>query len=72
MFVYSDFLLPTNCCYAGVAHCLGELYRLFGRRVTSGLTETINIAAKLMKFNEVIFVIRPQMVFILLSLFACP
>ncbi|KAG6470886.1 hypothetical protein ZIOFF_071966 [Zingiber officinale] len=36
----------------GVAHCLGELYRLFGRRVTSGLTETINIAAKLMKFNE--------------------
>ncbi|KAG6469149.1 hypothetical protein ZIOFF_073847 [Zingiber officinale] len=52
VFVYSDFLLPTNCCYAGVAHCLGELYRLFGRRVTSGLTETINIAAKLMKFNE--------------------
>ncbi|XP_042449151.1 protein SWEETIE-like [Zingiber officinale] len=41
---------PLSC--AGVAHCLGELYRLFGRRVTSGLTETINIAAKLMKFNE--------------------
>ncbi|XP_058082071.1 protein SWEETIE [Magnolia sinica] len=37
---------------AGAAQCLGELYRLFGRRITSGLIETTNIAAKLMKFHE--------------------
>ncbi|XP_077230289.1 HEAT repeat-containing protein isoform X2 [Tasmannia lanceolata] len=41
---------PLSC--AGAALCLGELYRLFGRRITSGLTETANIAAKLMKFHE--------------------
>ncbi|KAJ0962918.1 hypothetical protein J5N97_028040 [Dioscorea zingiberensis] len=41
---------PHSC--AGVAQCLGELYRLFGRRITSGLSETIHIVAKLMKFNE--------------------
>ncbi|PIA63576.1 hypothetical protein AQUCO_00201132v1 [Aquilegia coerulea] len=38
---------------AGAAQCLGELYRRFGRRITSGLLETTNIAAKLMKFQEV-------------------
>ncbi|KAJ8637016.1 hypothetical protein MRB53_011283 [Persea americana] len=41
---------PLSC--AGAAQCLGELYRLFGRRITSGLTETTSIAAKLMKFHE--------------------
>lgn len=37
---------------AGTAQCLGELYRYFGRRITSGLLETTTIATKLMKFNE--------------------
>ncbi|CBI33667.3 unnamed protein product, partial [Vitis vinifera] len=37
---------------AGAAQCLGELYRLFGRRITSGLLETTIIATKLMKFHE--------------------
>ncbi|KAK4279829.1 hypothetical protein QN277_011541 [Acacia crassicarpa] len=37
---------------AGAAHCLGELYRHFGRRITSGLLETTIIASKLLKFNE--------------------
>ncbi|XP_058736234.1 protein SWEETIE-like isoform X1 [Vicia villosa] len=37
---------------AGAAQCLGELYKHFGRKITSGLLETTNIAAKLMKFNE--------------------
>ncbi|KAI8543169.1 hypothetical protein RHMOL_Rhmol08G0196700 [Rhododendron molle] len=37
---------------AGAAQCLGELFRLFGRRVTSGLLETTTIVTKLMKFNE--------------------
>ncbi|MCL7033976.1 hypothetical protein MKW94_027185 [Papaver nudicaule] len=37
---------------AGAAQCLGELYRNFGRRITSGLLETTNIAAKLIRFNE--------------------
>lgn len=41
---------PLSC--AGAAQCLGELYRLFGRRITSGLIETATIAAKLMKFHE--------------------
>ncbi|CAL0321677.1 unnamed protein product [Lupinus luteus] len=37
---------------AGVAQCLGELYKHFGRRITSGLLETTTIAAKLLKFSE--------------------
>ncbi|XP_057950084.1 protein SWEETIE isoform X2 [Malania oleifera] len=37
---------------AGAAQCLGELYHLFGRRITSGLLETTMIATKLMKFHE--------------------
>ncbi|XP_065854037.1 protein SWEETIE isoform X2 [Euphorbia lathyris] len=37
---------------AGAAQCLGELYRHFGRRITSGLLETTIIATKLMKYNE--------------------
>ncbi|KAF9625554.1 hypothetical protein IFM89_024327 [Coptis chinensis] len=37
---------------AGASQCLGELYRHFGRRITSGLLETTTIAAKLMKFHE--------------------
>ncbi|PKU62053.1 protein SWEETIE [Dendrobium catenatum] len=41
---------PLSC--AGLAQCLGELYHYFGRKITSGLTETANIAAKLLKFHE--------------------
>ncbi|KAK3035229.1 hypothetical protein RJ639_033863 [Escallonia herrerae] len=37
---------------AGAVQCLGELYRHFGRRITSGLLETTIIVTKLMKFNE--------------------
>ncbi|CAL5367371.1 unnamed protein product [Camellia sinensis] len=37
---------------AGAAQCLGELYRYFGRRITSGLLETTIIVTKLMKFTE--------------------
>lgn len=37
---------------AGAAQCLGELYRYFGRRITSGLYETTIIVTKLLKFNE--------------------
>ncbi|XP_027929548.1 protein SWEETIE isoform X2 [Vigna unguiculata] len=37
---------------AGASQCLGELYKYFGRRITSGLLETTIIATKLMKFNE--------------------
>lgn len=36
----------------GAAQCLAELYRLFGRRITSGLAETTSIASKLMKSHE--------------------
>ncbi|KAL9230110.1 hypothetical protein vseg_005500 [Gypsophila vaccaria] len=36
----------------GAAQCLGELYRLFGRKITSGFPETASIASKLMKYNE--------------------
>ncbi|KVI00117.1 Armadillo-like helical [Cynara cardunculus var. scolymus] len=36
----------------GAAQCLGELYRLFGRKITSGLLETTSIVTKLMKFSE--------------------
>ncbi|XP_052159221.1 protein SWEETIE isoform X1 [Oryza glaberrima] len=38
--------------YAGVAQCLGEIYRLFGHKITAGLIETSNIVAKLMKYHE--------------------
>ncbi|KAK7374934.1 hypothetical protein VNO80_08377 [Phaseolus coccineus] len=37
---------------AGASQCLGELYKYFGRRITSGLLETTIIATKLMKFSE--------------------
>ncbi|XP_010528470.1 PREDICTED: HEAT repeat-containing protein 5B isoform X2 [Tarenaya hassleriana] len=37
---------------AGAARCLGELYHHFGRKITSGLSETTVIASKLMKFHE--------------------
>ncbi|KAK3425934.1 hypothetical protein EUGRSUZ_F02484 [Eucalyptus grandis] len=37
---------------AGAAQCLGELYRHFGRRITSGLHETTIIVTKLVKFHE--------------------
>ncbi|XP_071711040.1 protein SWEETIE [Rutidosis leptorrhynchoides] len=37
---------------AGAAQCLGELYRLFGRKITAGLLGTTSIVAKLMKFSE--------------------
>ncbi|XP_068658237.1 protein SWEETIE isoform X2 [Aristolochia californica] len=48
----SDGRRGEAIAYAGAAQCLGELYRFFGRRITSGLPETTNIAAKLMKFHE--------------------
>ncbi|XP_062228917.1 protein SWEETIE-like isoform X3 [Phragmites australis] len=38
--------------YAGAAQCLGEIYRLFGRKITAGLIETTSIVAKLMKYHE--------------------
>ncbi|XP_039843667.1 protein SWEETIE-like isoform X8 [Panicum virgatum] len=41
---------PTAC--AGAAQCLGEIYRLFGRKITAGLIETSSIVAKLMKYHE--------------------
>ncbi|XP_076960722.1 protein SWEETIE-like [Bidens hawaiensis] len=37
---------------AGAAQCLGELYRLFGKKITSGLLATTSNVAKLMKFSE--------------------
>ncbi|CAD6336683.1 unnamed protein product [Miscanthus lutarioriparius] len=37
---------------AGAAQCLGEIYRLFGRKITAGLIETSSIVAKLMKYHE--------------------
>lgn len=39
--------------FVGAAQCLGELYKHFGRRITSGLLETTMIATKLIKFYEV-------------------
>uniref|UniRef100_A0A0D9WQP4 HEAT repeat-containing protein n=1 Tax=Leersia perrieri TaxID=77586 RepID=A0A0D9WQP4_9ORYZ len=45
---------PMAC--AGAAQCLGEIYRLFGHKITAGLIETSNIVAKLMKYHEVDFV----------------
>ncbi|KAF8667911.1 hypothetical protein HU200_052539 [Digitaria exilis] len=36
---------PMAC--AGAAQCLGEIYRLFGRKITAGLIETSSIAVKL-------------------------
>ncbi|KNA19796.1 hypothetical protein SOVF_058220 [Spinacia oleracea] len=39
-------------CVAGVAQCLGELYRYFGRKITSGFPETTSIASKLLKSHE--------------------
>ncbi|KQK18234.1 hypothetical protein BRADI_1g39436v3 [Brachypodium distachyon] len=41
---------PMAC--AGAAQCLGEIYCLFGRKITAGLIETSNIVAKLMKYHE--------------------
>ncbi|TKV98793.1 hypothetical protein SEVIR_9G583700v4 [Setaria viridis] len=41
---------PMAC--AGAAQCLGEIYRLFGRKITAGLIETSSIVAKLMKYHE--------------------
>ncbi|KAJ1259294.1 hypothetical protein BS78_10G142900 [Paspalum vaginatum] len=37
---------------AGAAQCLGEIYRLFGRKITAGLIETSSIVAKLIKYHE--------------------
>lgn len=41
--------------FLGAAQCLGELYRHFGRKITSGLFETTVIVSKLVKFNEVLW-----------------
>lgn len=41
--------------FLGAAQCLGELYRHFGRRITSGLVETTVIVSKLVKFHEVLW-----------------
>lgn len=37
----------------GAAQCLGDLYRSYGRKITSGMVETSNIVTKMMKFPEV-------------------
>ena len=42
-----------SATFTGAAQCLGELYRYFGRRITSGLYETTIIVTKILKFNEV-------------------
>lgn len=51
MFLGSSYVLAMN---AGAAQCLGELYRLFGKKITSGLLGTTSIVTKLMKFSEVV------------------
>jgi len=51
LFYFSFFFSEPN--FIGASQCLGELYKYFGRRITSGLLETTIIATKLMKFNEV-------------------
>lgn len=48
----SNGVKPNNFL-TGAAQCLGEIYRLFGRKITAGLIETSNIVAKLMKYHEV-------------------
>lgn len=63
---YCSFFLLN--CGEGVAHCLGELYSLFGRRITSGLTETTSLAAKLMKFYEVLSVMHLSFVLLCVSM----
>ena len=52
LFFYN--LIETNNFQTGAAQCLGEIYRLFGRKITAGLIETSSIVAKLMKYHEVV------------------
>lgn len=57
LYVKVDFAFTIHDPLAtsiGAAQCLGELYRYFGRRITSGLFETTIIVTKLLKFNEVV------------------
>ena len=49
----SNDVKPNNNFLTGAAQCLGEIYHLFGRKITAGLIETSNIVGKLMKYHEV-------------------
>ena len=51
---FSNNLTALDNFQTGVAQCLGEIYRLFGRKITAGLIETSSIVAKLMKYHEVV------------------
>jgi len=52
MFICAPKLIDA-ILFLGAAQCLGELYRHFGKKITSGLFETTSIVTKLVKFNEV-------------------
>lgn len=54
VFSFFNNLIEVNNFQTGAAQCLGEIYRLFGRKITAGLIETSSIVAKLMKYHEVI------------------
>lgn len=49
----SDTRKVDPLSYIGAAQCLGDLYRSYGRKITSGMVETSNIVTKMMKFPEV-------------------
>ena len=51
---FSNNLAALDNFQTGAAQCLGEIYRLFGRKITAGLIETSSIVAKLMKYHEVV------------------
>lgn len=53
-FLFFLNLIEANDFQAGAAQCLGEIYRLFGCKITAGLIETSSIVAKLMKYHEVV------------------
>lgn len=55
--------------FVGAAQCLGELYKHFGRRITSGLLETTIIATKLIKFHEVVHSIYISVYIIIFFIF---
>ena len=50
MYFGNLYLFATNI---GVEQYLRELYRLFGKKITSGLQETTSSVVKLMQFSEV-------------------
>ncbi|XP_057828164.2 protein SWEETIE isoform X1 [Cryptomeria japonica] len=49
----SDSRKNDPLSFIGAAQCLGNLYRSYGHKITSGLVETSNIVVKLMKYPEV-------------------